>query len=167
MKSKHLFPPKSYNLWLWLGFRGEVQQKVWGVNNLFAFANVDYVDVSGKSIGEMKFDTSMQLIPVGFGLKLRQSMGSLASFNLGAGPKYSSVDILNKTSAFTTQFKKESWGGEVSAGIDLLLTKNIFFDLTYEYFYTKFVNNTYQGTISSNDLVISSINLASGLKFSF
>ena len=104
--------------------------------NFYAWANVSWFPNSGHSLGEHHY-TTIDLVPVSFGLKYLICLPCCTKLYIGAGPAYYFLNTHDHSScACIERYRNErGWGGAFKSQLDWFFCGCNYLDLFVDYLY--------------------------------
>jgi len=135
-------------------------------NRWSGWTSVGYLSKHGHSIG-LHDDTRIHFYPIGLGVKHTFELPCHFEAYLGGGATYSILHIKDHSSYVKENVRKNNLGGVVKTGILYHVSECFFFDLFFDYSYTKYHFSGTHDNIKRNNLTMSGLQFGAGAGVSF
>jgi hypothetical protein len=141
----------SGRLWKWISLYG----------------SVEYIEKKGHSLNDHQY-TSIQMVPLSFGVKPTFSLGKALDYYLNVGPRYFILHQHNKSNYVDTKVNESGLGCFVGTGFYIHLNRRLILDTygEWSYFKRQFTGNDKTNVIS-RDIDLGGFAFGGGLGYSF
>ena len=139
--------------------------RIWKAIHLYGAA--EYIERSGRSLNDHQ-ETSIQLIPLSFGVKPTFSLTKGVDFYLNLGPRYFIIHQHNKSDYVNTVVNQNGLGGFAGTGFYFRPNKHLVFDAYAEYsYFTRKFSTFEKANMDSRDIDLGGFAFGGGIGYAF
>ena len=151
----------------WGNYQLELNYPLW--RGFFGWAAIQYTQKHGRSLGARQ-PTKITLVPGTLGLKLfASSIRCLPKWcepvdvYFGGGARYFSLEVKNDSTFVSRRERKRGWGGAVTGGVLVRLSKRFVFDAFTDFSFKRMDFSQATPSIQCHNLDVGGVTLGIGL----